>query len=817
MKYVLLLAVSVAFASCQLEEEYRPGEANPDLCQYFYFPTQENATDHMLDPEDKRVVEFKAARKLEYGAVSVPVEVSGDAEIFDVEEIFFDDGQTETTFKVRFENAEQGQKYTCTIAVTDPDFISQYGLENTDITFSVMIVKWDYLGVGKWRDDLYSDFFNVTIPYHETECEVYERADLKGYYRIDGVYTAEFLAEMATGSAANASGWVDYCFESSIFLDATEPSKAYFPFGYLGFVAGDYGYAIIGSDVDEVLGAGASNGYYGTMDRGVLTFPSNGLIFGLSNSGYYYANQAGKFRFVLPGYEAFDYSVSLYAGESENGEIPVIFDLGADVKQVKYAAFEGRVTDVEMVARIEDIKSGAVQTQTLSVSDTLSMEFAKTSFYTVVACSYDAAGEYQSYGSVTFGYDTPENPMDLQIDLGLIVSDKYAGSGRTSENSMEFYVYGEDIKEAKVGLYKKAYYDNYPVAIQQEVYYYLDPLDKYQLDSLNTSMYSGIVGGLSADTDYALVVYADNGYHKGFFTASATTEGEFVILDEDYIYYDLPYNPDRPSADYFGDWELYSWDIFNSSRVEREYRGTVTIEDNLNDEELTKQYFQTSDGSSSLDYVADIVNVKGMYPELSAEYGIDDTQHFEYYNGFIYSLQTSMPSGRMTQDGKTTKIYPTNVYYYIYDGSLYAGLEVFAMIGGFVQEDLMVMVCNLMDNVAANYIAAGLCYFTDAAYSGNGNILKEGHGYPLFIKSGSPLLDQVESKAMAQADASVAASCRKVSYELSKGRTNHVETDSGYVKSVIDRVMARPHNYLENNTEETDLSLDCPAVSFNVR
>ena len=160
MKYFLVLVASLAMMSCAHEEEYGPGEKDLEDCMHFYFPVNENAKYHELELDAPTVLTFKANREVTDTEAYVPFVVkSEDEDIFAVEEIYFGKYEDETEFEVSFDNAEPGKKYTCTITVEDPEYVSAYGLEATEITFSIMRVKWNYLGEGLWRDDFLSSGF----------------------------------------------------------------------------------------------------------------------------------------------------------------------------------------------------------------------------------------------------------------------------------------------------------------------------------------------------------------------------------------------------------------------------------------------------------------------------------------------------------------------------------------------------------------------------------------------------------------------------------------------------------------------------------
>lgn len=812
-----MAAVSLTFAACQ-EEPYSQGEPDSLFCQGLFFP-QEQAEDFVLDPEDANVLTFTVEREVEDGEAEVPYElISSEEGFFELEEdfLFFDDGQKKAKFKVYFsEDYELGEKYECTIKVTDPEYVSKYALSSSELSFSVTVVKWERVtkggvDVGLWRDDFFTSFANqlgapLAQPYLEKEVAVYERADLPGFYKVDEIYTSDYLSQMYAGDDSFTDELEEYCPAASILINATNPSKVYidaqFAF-YDPFM--NYGAAYICSDVQEVFTSGYSN-QYGTLKNGVIEFKhKNSLVIYLPSAGTAYANNAGKTRLVLPGYRGYDYSVAVTNSPSENGVMPLHFVLGDDVAEVRYQVFDGHLSDVEMVSKLENLQSATVGVKKVTESGTYDFSTSKTGFYTLIACSYDAAGNYQEYDFVKFGYDTAKDPKDVDINLGLIVSDKHGATGRTAENSMEFYVYGNEIKEAKVALYKKIHYEDFREAIDAEFKYYISALDRYQLDSLNKVGYTGVVDGLTPGTEYILVAYADNGYHSGFYTATATTEGVFDLMDAEFTFYDLPARLQTDTHDdYFKTWDVWSLDPFTATKWGRTKRGTATFKDK-------KDVMYDSDGNvttvpGNADYIMDYISLEGMHPNL-AKKGLKDAIDFEYYEGFIYSMMTQVPE--MTVEGQ--KVYPTNAYLYFTNTGLSPYLENGAMIGGFITEEKDVIALVGNPQASAPYMAMLMCYFTDPSYSGNGYLFEEdAHAYPLLVSPDS----KYASYGKSSASLSVPAACKRVAFELQKEQGNYVETQRGYIMSTIDKIRKTPYNYMENALE-TSVSFERAAVEF---
>ena len=817
LKYIIPAVLLVSFTACQ-EEVWNPGEQDSIFCQGVYFP-QNQTTDIVFSPTDEKTLTFTVQRSADKSVLKTEAEVPyelivSEEGIFELEEetLYFDKDQEKNTFKVHVSNEyELGKKYTCTIKVTDPEFVSQYSLSSSELTFSVTVVGWNYLGKGLWRDDVFAGYASaigavLTEKNHEKEVKIYERADLKGYYMIDSVYTDSFLAYMVDGNLDNVKAYAEYGKGAPIYLNAVQENKVYFDLQYaFTCPTGQYGDIYLCSDVDEVMGAGASSGLYGNVKNGVITFPKNGVYaYVPAADGMAYCNTEGKLRIVLPGYQPYDFTLNLNYSVAVDGVMPIEFSFGTDVAEVKYEVFKGHLSDVEMVSKLEEVKASKTA-ETIKTPGVYDFTFEESHFYTMIACAYDASGNFQEYDYIKFGYDTVEDPKEVDIHMGLIVSDKHAPLGLTAENSMEFYLYGSDIVKAAVAVYKKQQYENFKETIHYSLQLPSYQLDRFQLDSLNTVGYSGVLRGLNPGVEYTLVVYADNGYHSDFFTVNATTEGEFNIFDPEWDMFDMPekYQPENHDC-YLKKWDVWSLDPYNARGWSRSKRGEAEFFDNADDVYVNEEY------------TVDYLTLRGFHANASKKYGFDNDIDFEFYNGFVYTLMTPMTPNELKSDHyeldeygdleimnkKGTMAYPTNAYLFFTGASLSPNLENGAMVGGFVTEekDVIAFIGNPNTNAGSygySYVAMQLCYYLDQSYSGDAFLVSEDcHAYPMLVSPDSKYANggSAELSSLSASKATV-----DLSIALKKQRTNYVETESGYVKSTIDALSdATPRNYMEN-------------------
>ena len=803
-KYFLIALAGIILAACQ-EDVYSPGDRDRLDCQGLYFP-QNQAVDYVISPDDKDYLTFVVQRDYDKTEDEVPYEITMSEDgIFYLEDdyILFEEDDNKAQFRVYIsEDYEIGTKYTCTIKVTDPKYVSKYALSSNELSFSVTVVKWELLGDGQWRDDFFTSYaagIGATLakPFEEKSVKVYQRKDLPGYYRVDDVYTAEYICLMAEGSENKANLYAEYCPAESIYIDASNPDKVLVDWQFTFIDPSPYGYGEIYmcSDAEECFDSGYSN-VYGKMKDGSITFPKNSLIAYLpAVGGALYANTSGKQRLVLPGYRGYDYSLDVAVTESVNGVMPVKFTLGPDVAKVEYKVFKGTLSDVDMVSKLAEVKEGK-NVSVVTESGIYDFTTEESGFYTLIACSYDELDNFKEYTFVKFGYDTADDPKDIDIHLGLIVSDKYGGSGNTKENSMEFYIYGKDIQKASVAIYKNVNYEDFKSSIDSLVTYYMPALDNSQLRLLNSDGYTGVIGGLASGVEYTMIAYVDNGYHSGIYTATAATEGTYNPLDEQFQFYDMPSDIQATSQeDYFKNWELWSIDPYEPGNWERKNRGTVSFAEGQD------LYFDSNGNAVTSINKADpsktmqVVSLSGMFPTIKSKYNMpSDAIDFHYYEGYIYSLMTQFEKTKVNG----ADAYPTNVYLYYYYGSLSPSLENFAMLGGFVRnpvnkesKDVIAFVGN--PTAGADYLAMCLCWFEDAKYQSNGYLFEEeGHIYPILVNPESEYVNKSEVAA------SLPATYSMISKELQKGQTNCVETANGYAMSTIDRFRNLPYNYMEN-------------------
>ena len=773
IRYILAAAAALAFTSCTKEIE-KVAQDPADCMGVYFLEEQENAKTHTLEKGvDKTSFELIVRRSnadkeediaFKYDSYTLekqPIsdtsykEVPTPADVFEFSGLYFEEGQYETTIEVNFPNIEEGKTYHCTLYINDPKYVSSVANNASSISFTVQMFAWEKVnGKGIWRDAIFSDMFAWEGRYLETEVDVYERVDQKGFYRLNNVYTAEYFTRLVEGDEAGndpalVAGYSSYIDEKAyIYLNATDPNKVWFPAQKTGFSDPSMGNIMVASDVTEVFGS-ASNLLYGTLKDGIVTFPKKGLLLGMGGY-YYFTNSSGKFRFVLPGYEAADYGISLEKAETNaNGEVPVTFDLAKDIAKVKYALFEGSISDIEMASKVKEVQtsSSAVEftrTTGKATKDVFNIkpavDKAKTSIYTLVACAYDKAGNYKEYTSIEFGYVKPGDTKEIDITFGITVDNRYASENYTAENSFQYWITGNEITHAMINYYPTSYYKTYEEQIKKELKMY-GSVDSATLKRLNTSEISGKVGNnLIAGTSYTFVIYAGNAYRSGFITYEFSTEGTPDMMKKAYYWEDLL--DQQPAAENItsSEWIPVSVDIFDANATGRTIRGN---------ERASSVKFTLEDGK---------MKASGLFPSLKE----NPTISFDYKDGLMYTMEEKLDKVTVKD---STNVIPTMRYEYTYtpkvasfskSGYIYTTYDdangeerADMLVAGFVHEDIIAVMDNRTDNIFWALVLGGYQKYGNQEYLAD--VIGDTHGDLLLVRKGSPLLDGLKKGSSSKA------------------------------------------------------------------
>lgn len=584
IKHILLLTFAAfALTNCADEASYVPGEKeNPDNFGV-YFPEQTVSTTVEVDPKAETKVTFKVARKRTDEAIIVPFNVdSENKDVFTISPIAFKQGAAETNVTVKFDKAEVGTTYKCTISIDDPEYVSLYGTSATSLSFSVVRAGWELVKgpngetKGKWRDDIIVGLYSIQSatfnPNPELDVEIYERSDVKGLYRMKVYGGTNFIRSFTGGNYSYAEDkdvWTT--------VNASDPDKVYLPLQTAGvtFNSGD-GEVSFGSYVPENFSLDESAAQYGTMKDGVIEFPVQGIMITIATlDGYAYANMNGLTRILMPGVTVPDYTVSLSKEECKDGVVDVVATLSSDVKKFKYSVREGAIDEGAASLLAQELDQAGKFDGEITETSTLHLSCNETGKYTLVGCVYDAAGTMQGYASVSFGYVAKGEEKPVILTYGLEATNEFAGEGINPDNSAKFYAYGQDIESLTYGFYKSKY------LVGKKLEDVLKDSGKAftseELEKVNGKGFSSMIKGLNGDCQYTMVIMANNGYVTSITTKDYHTTGVYNPGMDTYDYEDfLEQQPSKEEL--IKDWNYYAMDLtVEDETLTRYARGTVSI------------------------------------------------------------------------------------------------------------------------------------------------------------------------------------------------------------------------------------------------
>ena len=646
--FVAVAALSLLFSSC-VREKIEVGEPENDSYGVYFETLSAAQSSFELDPADEAVLTFKAFRQKKDGDITVPLKLTATIEteegieevktIFAVGELFFEDGQEESEFKVEFPNALMGTTYSVAVECTDREYVHIYSDKPTSVAFEVTRVKWNLVKgekgeeYGSWTDDIFSSAFGIPGKYAVNDkIQIYEREDKPGYYRIPDVYNPYMLAKLFGGQYPEKA-FEENCTPGTFtYIDATDPDKVYLPYQTTGATLGDDGYVEIATFCPE---AGFPKGnVYGSMKNGVIKFPKDDgiLITFTADTKWYSGNRSGKNVIVLPGCKDSDYTLKAKAGLTTAGKLPLAIEIGADVASAKYKVFEGVLAAADVPFKATEIARDT-KVDSVTVTSTVQLELEKTGIYTCVVVARNASWEEVGHTTVQFSYLKDGDTKPVVANCGIGPATRYVGQGYKTDNTVEVWAYGEKLEKAWMSVVQTAKYAADPEAAVAQVKASA-PVEAEVLEAINDGGYAAPVTGLLPGTNYTLVFVATNGYEiKTFVTESQLTTGDPLPVYDEFTVGSIKEEllPEK-SEGYFGKYNFYAVDK-NKKVGLREYISKVTIADSkLPDSEPDE------DG-----LIDEYMDFSGMFSrDLTKDEKFDDTMVWDFYGGLIYSVKQKL-------------------------------------------------------------------------------------------------------------------------------------------------------------------------------
>ena len=528
-------ALSLFAAACSPVEEYKPGSEDDPTCFGVYFPAQETAI--VRSPEESTMISFTVARTNTEGDLIVPVTVSDTSSIFNIKPVnaVFEDGQSETTISFDYARIAVGQEYLVSLSIEGDEFVSKYSTLPSNLDFTVRVEKWNDLGVGTFTMNVYWDSFTCAVRFFQSDLD-------PAIYRIkmhevleDGTTDLIFSEEQNTYLYLKVLKKGDKVFDNV----ADKDDLVFFDVFHTGIINSTYNAELLFVHPGSLSSFTVSDWYYNKViqvkeDGSPAVIQLAPYIYMKGIGGWSFIDQDEAIILVLPGCQLVNYSMEIEAGYSENGVLPVKFELGADVAKVKYAIYPGTLNSAQVTRYAGQIADGSAEgIATLPADGVAKVKLDSTGVYTMVATSYDAEGNFQKYATAVLNYVAEGDKKDVEIYTGLVATGKY-GKDNPSDNTLEYYIFGEDLVDIKVAIFEKGTLDsNLNACI--EALHKTKSLSAEDVKAANDSVFVAVFKDCVPGTEYSVLAWASNGYSYTYDVASAKTTGKLVVSLEDMI------------------------------------------------------------------------------------------------------------------------------------------------------------------------------------------------------------------------------------------------------------------------------------------
>ncbi len=543
--YLLAAVCFVGITSCkQAEEVFEPGPEEAAGCYKVYFPSQEVTNGDLIvqNPTDPTNITILVARKNTNGAITVPYTATySDASVLSAGDIKFADGQTETTLELTYPAAKESTVYSVSFKIEDENYAARYGSDPTGCDVSFMRVAY--------QNFVDKDGNPVKVTFYQNWWGEVHTGYIK-YYEVDGIRHCETYDEEGDISGSSDPGpgfWgtgedvhLSFVWNSkNNYIDIPEQSIGWeYDTGYFVKIYDRYNYYnIINStyagswdSADDFYSKNASQLDYRSYydgNGGFYFYVEWYYIIGLG--GWHPA--AFDIEGIGAGFTRTDYSVKVKTDYSYDGKLPVLFTLGANVANVKYAVVESALSETMAGnvanAIIEGTQPDVQNFVPGSTEEYMELTLPATGTYTLVAVTFDEKSGAQASDYTSFNY-VAAGDASYDINLNVSVSDtpaRYEKDGLTSLNSFSYLVYSEGLTDAKMGIYTAATVNKYGIDVIYADLLESDSVSSDVLAEINTTKgYSSIVSGLNPDTEYCLFVWATNDYQETLAMGSYKTD-----------------------------------------------------------------------------------------------------------------------------------------------------------------------------------------------------------------------------------------------------------------------------------------------------
>ncbi|MBR1632400.1 MAG: hypothetical protein IJ686_01415 [Bacteroidales bacterium] len=601
----LFAALSLALVSCQPKEDYEVGPKDDPNSYGVYFPVQDALKGLVKDPSEDTFDTIFVARTKSEGDITVPIEAIDETDsVFTVTPLVFEDGQDESFIVVSYPKAAVGTEYTLKLRISGDEYISKYSTNATVADFSVIRVLWKSLGTGLFTDNIW---FNG----YEQECEFQVRDDNHSFFRVKEPYKDAHDYYTTQGLGSPLDEWLTFRIlskgEKLLTVEITKDDLVYFDYYMMGFIHSSYR---IPMEIDHPVLFGSTRSIDGISNNCVLAYQEeneDGDIYPATvqlapfyymegKGGWNYSAEENGIVLYFPGVPKTDYTLEIETSEAESGVLPVYFTTGTDIDTVKYAVFEGTLSTGQVNSRANAIAADPdadffapteedLDEEDLVYYNTIGLTLDSTMTYTIVAVG-KSEGEVVAVASGSFNYLKEGDDVPFVISASIESTDKYEALGEdyNSDNILSYYVYAD----SSVTTFIAAIYENKVFKKKAEDCWKDLASGSFSLaiDTVATKPelaqglgLEGIEKGLTPGTEYALLVYASNGYKVQTISKIALTTGVAPLpIYNNYTYASANADlyPDSPDA-FYGSYNLYAVDLFGESAL-RDYIGEAVID-----------------------------------------------------------------------------------------------------------------------------------------------------------------------------------------------------------------------------------------------
>ena len=564
---LMVVLVAGLFASCTTDP-YTPGEvpAGPQVC----FSNQNATVLEVAGEGDGDIQQILLTRIVADQALDVYViaDAGENASMFSIpDKVTFAAGEKEAYLAIDVNSAqmEEGKTYSVSLLLADEKQGTPYGDSSFTVKFKLFpweVIKTDEVETGKFRggDVLTGLFDDVESVVADVDVKIYKHKNKPGMYMVQDPWAKMIVPALGIESeeAIEDAGFKHTA--ANLVINCVDPTKCYIEKQSTGLTYSSYGEMLVASDYHPESNP---TGLAGTLEDGVISFPVNALLVGLAKlegGTMFESNLNGAFRVVLPGYTAVDYNVAVeYLGMEVSPnmkEIIAKFDIyyGSDVEGLKYYFAEGNVManpesaiaalingTANNICEVEDFTKGG---KSLVLNTTIE----NGGLYTIVLAAVAADGSLveKTVSLDSFYYsglgNTGSHPCEFEVVVGNYTDYNTAEEGQEigNYNALGYNVKGKDLKELYVGCWATTELDKYLATAGNTIEKLVKESDltSYNIVEL-TEVHSaagknGSLEGLTAETNYTVVVYAVNDYEESSYKTIAVTTAKAPVYTGDF-------------------------------------------------------------------------------------------------------------------------------------------------------------------------------------------------------------------------------------------------------------------------------------------